>query len=186
MIYLYLFWEFFKTGLFAIGGGLATLPFLNDMADRTGWFTRADLANMLAVSESTPGPIGVNMATYVGFTTGGIPGSLVATLGLITPSIGIILLVAMFLKAFRENRFVDAAFYGLRPASTAMVAAAGIGVAELTLVRVGQTGLDFFCLPAIALAAVLLVLTRWVPKVKNWHPIVFIGISAVVGVVLKF
>ena len=186
MIYLYLFWEFFKTGLFAIGGGLATLPFLNDMADRTGWFTRADLANMLAVSESTPGPIGVNMATYVGFTTGGILGSLVATLGLITPSIGIILLVAMFLKAFRENRFVDAGFYGLRPASTAMVAAAGIGVAELTLVRVGQTGLDFFCLPAIALAAVLLVLTRWVPKVKNWHPIVFIAISAVVGVLLKF
>ena len=82
MIYLYLFWEFFKTGLFAIGGGLATLPFLNDMADRTGWFTRADLANMLAVSESTPGPIGVNMATYVGFTTGGVLGSLVATLGL--------------------------------------------------------------------------------------------------------
>ena len=186
MIYLYLFWEFFKTGLFAIGGGLATLPFLNDMADRTGWFTRADLANMLAVSESTPGPIGVNMATYVGYTTGGIPGSLVATLGLITPSIGIILLVAMFLKAFRENRFVDAAFYGLRPASTAMVAAAGIGVAELTLVHAGQTGWDFFYLPAIALAAVLLVLTRWVPKVKNWHPIVFIGISAVVGVVLKF
>ena len=186
MIYLRLFFEFFKTGLFAVGGGLATLPFLNDMADRTGWFTRADLANMLAVSESTPGPIGVNMATYVGFTTGGILGSLVATLGLITPSIGVILLVAMFLKAFRENRFVDAAFYGLRPASTAMVAAAGIGVAELTLVRVGQTGLDFFCLPAIALAAVLLVLTRWIPKVKNWHPIVFIGISAVVGVLLKF
>ena len=186
MIYLQLFWEFFKTGLFAIGGGLATLPFLNDMADRTGWFTRADLANMLAVSESTPGPIGVNMATYVGYTTGGVLGSLVATLGLITPSIGVILLVAMFLKAFRENRFVDAAFYGLRPASTAMVAAAGIGVVELTLVRTGQTGWDFFCLPAIALAAVLLVLTRWVPKVKNWHPIVFIAISAAVGILLKF
>ena len=186
MIYLQLFWEFFKTGLFAIGGGLATLPFLNDMADRTGWFTRADLANMLAVSESTPGPIGVNMATYVGYTTGGVLGSLVATLGLITPSIGVILLVAMFLKAFRENRFVDAAFYGLRPASTAMVAAAGIGVVELTLVRTGQMGWDFFCLPAIALAAVLLVLTRWVPKVKNWHPIVFIAISAAVGILLRF
>ena len=186
MIYLRLFFEFFKTGLFAVGGGLATLPFLNDMADRTGWFTRADLANMLAVSESTPGPIGVNMATYVGFTTGGVLGSLVATLGLITPSIGVILLVAMFLTAFRENRFVDAAFYGLRPASTAMVAAAGIGVIELTQVRKGAAGWDFFCLPAIALAAVLLVLTRWVPKVKNWHPIVFIAISAVVGVLLKF
>ena len=71
MLYLQLFWEFFKTGLFAVGGGLATLPFLQDMADRTGWFTHAQLADMLAVSESTPGPIGVNMATYVGFTTGG-------------------------------------------------------------------------------------------------------------------
>ena len=74
MLYLQLFWEFFKTGLFAVGGGLATLPFLQDMADRTGWFTHAQLADMLAVSESTPGPIGVNMATYVGFTTGGIGG----------------------------------------------------------------------------------------------------------------
>ena len=92
MIYLRLFYEFFKTGLFAIGGGLATLPFLSDMADRTGWFTHAQLADMLAVSESTPGPIGVNMATYVGFTTGGVGGALVATLGLVAPSIIVILI----------------------------------------------------------------------------------------------
>ena len=127
MLYLRLFYEFFKTGLFAVGGGLATLPFLGDMADRTGWFTRTQLADMLAVSESTPGPIGVNMATYVGFTTGGVLGSLIATLGLITPSIIIILIVAAVLNAFRDSRYVNAAFYGLRPASTAMVAAAGIG-----------------------------------------------------------
>ena len=186
MIYLRLFYEFFKTGLFAVGGGLATLPFLNDMADRTGWFTRAELADMLAVSEATPGPVGVNMATYVGYTTGGVFGSLTATLGLVTPSIAVILLVAAFLRSFRENRFVDAAFYALRPTSTAMVAAAGIGVAELTLVRTGQTGWEFFHLPSIALAAVLLVLTRWVPKVKDLHPIVFIALSAVIGAVLKF
>ena len=110
MLYLHLFYEFFKTGLFAVGGGLATLPFLNDMADRTGWFTRAQLADMLAVSESTPGPIGVNMATYVGFTTGGVPGSLIATLGLIAPSIIIILIVANLLKAFRDSKYVSAAF----------------------------------------------------------------------------
>ena len=79
MLYLQLFWEFFKTGLFAIGGGMATLPFLYDMADKTGWFTRAQLADMIAVSESTPGPIGVNMATYVGFLTGGVPGAVTAT-----------------------------------------------------------------------------------------------------------
>ena len=104
MLYLQLFWEFFKTGLFAVGGGLATLPFLQDMADRTGWFTHAQLADMLAVSESTPGPIGVNMATYVGFTTGGIGGALVATIGLVTPSVIVILIVAAFLKSLSRQQ----------------------------------------------------------------------------------
>ena len=123
MIYLKLFFEFFKTGLFAVGGGLATLPFLEEIAQKTGWFTHAELANMLAVSESSPGPIGVNMATYVGYTTGclqgshflGVLGAIIATLGLITPSIIIILIVAAILKNFRDNRYVNAAFYGLRP-----------------------------------------------------------------------
>ena len=187
MIYLLLFYEYFKTGLFAVGGGLATLPFLNDMADRTGWFTRAQLADMLAVSESTPGPIGVNMATYVGFTTAGPLGALVATLGLITPSIIVILIVAAFLRAFRNNRYVNAAFYGLRPASTAMIAAAGIGVMGLALVHKDAAfGLSYFNWPALALAAAILVLSRWVPRVKDWHPIVFIGISAAVGVICGF
>ena len=186
MLYLRLFYEFFKTGLFAIGGGLATLPFLNDMADRTGWFTRAQLADMLAVSESTPGPIGVNMATYVGFTTGGIWGSLVATLGLIVPSIVIILIVAAVLKAFRDNKYVNAAFYGLRPASTAMVAAAGVSVVLLALLDTSATGLAVFRWREIALAAAVLILTRWTPKVKQLHPIVFIALSAAVGVLLKF
>lgn len=186
MLYLRLFYEFFKTGLFAIGGGLATLPFLNDMADRTGWFTRAQLADMLAVSESTPGPIGVNMATYVGFTTGGIPGALIATLGLITPSIVIILIVANLLKAFRDSKYVSAAFYGLRPASTAMVAAAGVSVVLLALLDTSASGLAIFRWREIALAAVILVLTRWTPKVKDFHPIVFIALGAAVGVLLKF
>ena len=187
MIYLQLFFEFLKTGLFAVGGGLATLPFLNDMADRTGWFTRAQLADMLAVSESTPGPIGVNMATYVGFTTAGIPGALIATLGLITPSVIVILIVAAFLRAFRDNKYVNSAFYGLRPASTAMVAAAGIGVVLLTLVHRSQPlGLSFFNWPALALAAAVLVLSRWVKPTKELHPIVFILVSAVVGVIFQF
>ena len=186
MLYLRLFWEFFKTGLFAIGGGLATLPFLQDMADRTGWFTHAQLADMLAVSESTPGPIGVNMASYVGFTTGGIGGALVATLGLVAPSVVVILIVAAFLKAFRDSKWVSAAFYGLRPASTALVAAAGISVVLIALVNVGGTDLAFFNWKAIALAAVLLVLTRWVRYTKNLHPILFILASAVAGVVFEF
>ncbi len=191
MIYLNLFYEFFKTGLFAVGGGLATLPFLYDMADRTGWFSSSQLADMLAVSESTPGPIGVNMATYVGFTIRGIPGALVATLGLVTPSVIVILIVAAFLKSFRDNRFVNAGFYGLRPASTAMVASAGISVVALALLQEDQfraTGAlaDLFNWKGVALAAVLLVLTRWVKPTKGLHPILFILASAVVGVVFQF
>lgn len=181
-----LFIEFFKTGLFAIGGGLATLPFLQDMAVRTGWFTTAQLADMVAVSESTPGPIGVNMATYVGFTVAGIPGAVVATLGLIAPSLIIILIIAAFLQAFRDNRYVNAAFYGLRPASTAMVTAAGINVALLTLINTAATGLAAVNWKALALAAVILVLTQWVKLTKKWHPIVFLLASAVVGVVFSF
>ena len=118
MIYLRLFYEFFKTGLFAVGGGMATIPFLYSMADNTGWFTRLDVDNMIAVGESTPGPIGVNMATYVGYITGGnvgglpfaILGAVIATLGLIAPSIIIILIIASFLKNFRDNRCVDSGF----------------------------------------------------------------------------
>ena len=186
MTYLRLFWEFFKTGLFAVGGGMATVPFLKNIGLATGWYSQTDLMNMLAVSESTPGPIGINMATYVGFTTGGIGGALVATIGLVTPSVIVILIVAAFLKAFRDSKWVSAAFYGLRPASTALVAAAGISVAPIALLHSGMTGLAALNWPAIALAAVLLVCTNWVPVVKKWHPIVFIGISALVGVLLKF
>ena len=124
MIYLRLFWEFFKTGLFSVGGGLATLPFIYDMSDRTGWFTYQQIADMVAVSESTPGPIGVNTATYVGYVTAGVPGALIATLGLVTPAVICILIIASCLKKFRENRFVDHAFYGLRPASAGLIAAA--------------------------------------------------------------
>lgn len=182
MIYLRLFWEFFKAGLFAVGGGMATLPFLYNISDKTGWFTRAQLADMIAVSESTPGPIGVNMATYVGFITGGVPGALTATIGLITPSIIIILIVAAFLQAFRDSRYVTGAFYGLRPASTALITAAGLVVVRETFVLTG--GVFFW--QGLLLAAVLLVFTRWVKATKNWHPIVFIGISALVGVVFRF
>ena len=125
---LSLYWEFFKTGLFAVGGGLATLPFLQNMAVSTGWFTTAQLADMIAVSESTPGPLGINTATYVGFTTAGVPGAVVATLGLVSPSIIIILVVAAFLKAFRDSRTVQDVFYGLRPASMGLIAASGLSV----------------------------------------------------------
>ena len=158
MTYLRLFWEFFKTGLFAVGGGMATVPFLKNIGLATGWYSQTDLMNMLAVSESTPGPIGINMATYVGFVTRGIPGAIISTLGLVTPSVIVILIIAAFLKAFRHNRYVEAAFYGLRPASTAMVAAAGLSVVAITLLNTGAAGLAIVNWKALALAAVILVL----------------------------
>ena len=190
-LYLRLFWEFFKTGLFAVGGGMATLPFLYDIADRTGWFTAAQLADFIAVSESTPGPIGVNMATYVGFTTGGVPGALIATLGLMTPSVIVILLVARVLQQFRQNRYVDAAFYGLRPCSVGLIAAAGLLVVKISLFdtelyRRSGVLLDLFRPKALLLAALLLVLTNLVKQTKKLHPIVFILASAVLGVIFKF
>ena len=141
---LRLYWEFFKTGLFAVGGGMATLPFLKNIGETTGWYTYGDLMNMLAVSESTPGPIGINMATYVGFTVGGVPGAVIATIGEVTPSIIVVLIVAAMLKKFRDSKLVNSAFYGLRPASTAMVASAGIGVVLLSLVNTDASGLAFF------------------------------------------
>lgn len=191
MLYLRLFWEFFKTGLFAVGGGMATLPFLYDMAGKTGWFTAAQLADMVAVSESTPGPIGVNMATYVGFTTAGVTGAVIATLGLVTPSVIVILIVARILHQFRQNRYVDAAFYGLRPCSVGLIAAAGMLVVKIALFDFDlfqKTGilLDLFRPKALLLAVLLLVLTRWVKQTKKLHPIVFILGSAVVGVLFKF
>lgn len=191
MILLRLFWEFFKTGLFAVGGGMSTLPFLYDMADKTGWFTAGNLADMIAVSESTPGPIGVNMATYVGFHTAGIPGAVIATLGLITPEIIVILLIARVLQQFRQNKTVDAAFYGLRPCSVALIAAAGLLVVKVALFRMDtwqESGVpaDLFNWKAIALAAVLVVLTRYVKPLKKLHPIVFILGSALVGIVFAF
>ena len=186
MIFLQLFYEFFKTGLFAVGGGLATLPFLEDISQRTGWFTSAQLADMLAISESTPGPIGVNMATYVGFETAGILGSLCATAGLVMPSVIIIVLVSKVLEKFRTNTYVEAAFYGLRPASVAMVASAGIGVAMTTLLNLTASGFGVLRWRELVLAAVILVLTNFVPKVKKFHPIVFIALAAAVGIIFKF
>ena len=197
MIFLQLFWEFFKTGLFAVGGGMATIPFLYNMSDKTGWFTHTDLANMIAVGESTPGPIGVNMATYVGFVTGmrdggvvtAVLGAVIATLGLITPSVIVILIVAAILKSFRNNPYVERAFYGLRPASTGLIAAAGITVivSNLFFPALWQSGnlLGAFNWKGIVLAVALWLLTNVVKKTKKWHPIVFIGFSALVGIVFQ-
>lgn len=190
MIYLRLFWEFFKVGLFSVGGGLATLPFLYSLGAKTGWFSTADVANMLAVSESTPGPIGVNMATYAGFDCGGVLGGVVATLGLVTPSVIVIVLIAMALQAFRTNKYVDAAFYTLHPASTGLIAAAGWSVFALVLVnldayRASYHFADLLQWKNLILFAVIWVLTNLVKPLKKLHPVVFLAFAAVVGIVFQ-
>ena len=172
-------YEFFKTGLFSVGGGLATLPFLYEMSDKTGWFSHADIADMIAISESTPGAIGINMSTYAGYKTAGIPGGILATLSLAAPS--------KFLNKFRDNPHVEGAFYGLRPASIAMITAAGLNVAKVALVSIpafeasGNVA-DLFLPKAIILAVVIFVGQK---KLK-WSPIIFLAIAAVVGIVFKF
>ena len=196
MIYLRLFWEFFKTGLFAIGGGMATVPFLQDIATKTGWYTAGQLADMIAVSESTPGPIGVNMATYVGFTVGsdtmgiggGILGALIATIGLVMPSVICILIIAYFLDKFRTSKLVDNTLYGLRPASVALISAAGVEIMLYALFQmsniydIGSLVLNW---KSIALFLLVFVCSRYVPKLKKLHPVVFIAASAVIGIVFQ-
>lgn len=196
MILWKLFWEFFKTGLFAIGGGMATVPFLQDISAKTGWFTSADLANMIAMSESTPGPMGVNMATYVGYTVGsqqlggtgmGVVGAVVATLGLISPSIVVILIVAYFLKRFRDSKLVDSVLYGLRPASVALISAAGVEIVLFAVLRVesiwriADASLSW---KAVVLALAVFAGTNLIPGLKKIHPIWFVAASAVAGVLL--
>ena len=196
MIYLRLFWEFFKTGLFAVGGGMATVPFLQDIASKTGWYTSGQLADMIAVSESTPGPMGVNMATYVGFTVGtgtgglwgGISGAIIATVGLVMPSVICILVIAYFLDKFRTSRLVDNTLYGLRPASVALISAAGLEIMLYALFQMSSVydiGSLVLNIKSIALFVLVLVCSRYVPKVKKLHPVAFIALSAVIGIVFR-
>jgi len=189
MMLLRLLWEFCKVGLFSVGGGLATIPFRTQMGQRTGWFTSAQLADMIAVSESTPGPMGVNMASYVGFQVGGVAGGVMATLGLVLPSIAVILVVAKFLQKFRQSKVVDSVFYGLRAASTALITASMLQVARIALLHraeaIGGNGeVETLYWPAILLAVVIFVLIRFTPA-KKLHPICFIAFSAVMGVVFQ-
>ncbi len=188
MVLLQLFFEFCRVGLFSVGGGLATIPFLTDLGERTGWFSPGDLANMIAISESTPGPMGVNMATYVGFHTAGVVGGVTATLGLVSSSIVIILIIAGFLQRFRQSKAVDAVFYGLRAASVALITAALLQVAKVALLRPAQ-GLEsaFPYYPdwiAILLAAAIFILAKFTP-LKKLHPICFIALAAAAGIVFQ-
>lgn len=184
MIYLTLFIEFFKIGLFAIGGGLATIPFLTDLASKYNWFTTTELTNMIAISESTPGPVGVNMATYVGYTVGGIWGALITTLGLITPSLIIILIISKLLTNFKENKYVKNAFTILRPAVTGLLASAAFLVFQAAFIMQNPKATTFF--ETINIPAIIAFVPLFIFQYKtNKHPIVVIMIAAIIGIVCK-
>lgn len=182
------FWEFFKTGLFAVGGGLATIPFLQEMAEKhPDWFTKEELTGFIAISESTPGPIGINIATYAGYKIYGPIGSIVCTLSLVLPSFLIILLVAKALDKFKTNSLVQGAFSGIRPATTSLILAAVLSTFAEVLVDLDAissvktffTSIDHV---AVGLFAVILIAAAFLKKL---HPIVFIAAGAAAGVVLQ-
>lgn len=188
MIYIQLFVEFFKAGLFAIGGGLATLPFLKEIALRYPWFTPEDLMDMIAVSESTPGPLGVNSATYAGFHAAGLPGSLMATFALVLPSVVIIIAISRALTRFQDSTLVKDAFYGLRPASAGLILGAMTSVFGASLLHTqlwaGLSSLRAVLnLPAIFCFLALFVAIKLLRRV---HPIVFIAAGAALGLLFSF
>ncbi|MFI3254270.1 MAG: chromate transporter [Eubacteriales bacterium] len=180
---LMLYLEFFKVGMFSVGGGLATIPFLQDLGARTGWFTQGELANMIAVSESTPGPMGINMASYVGFDSAGLLGAIVATLGIITPSIAIVLFISTMLEKFQDSPVVKGVFYGIRPASAALIVAAALQVAEVGFSKETELGNVIFP------AGIFLALVIWGLMYHSpWkiHPVFFVFFSGIVGMVFLF
>jgi len=185
MTYIYLILEFFKTGLLAIGGGLATIPFLREIAEKQGWFTEGELVDMLAISESTPGPFGVNMATFAGFNTAGIPGGIIATLALVLPSVIIILLVARFMSRYGESVVAAGVFWAVRPAATGLIAGALFFMLMLTLQT--ETGFTPETVIIYAFLTTACFAAEYIPKLKRikLHPVVFIAVGAVCGIALN-
>ena len=180
MILLELFWTFFKIGAFTFGGGYAMLPLIQSEVTAKGWIDPAALVDFIAVSESTPGPIAVNMATYIGSELGGVPGAVCATLGVVLPSFVIILIVAKCFERFRKSRAIQGAMSGLKPAVVGLIATAVVSVGKTVFFPAGLTlavlGSPMFYV-CLGIFAVMLLLAF-----KKVHPIAIIGLSAVVGI----
>lgn len=181
------FWEFFKIGLFAVGGGPATLPYLMDLTKKFDWFSMEELTNMIAVSESTPGPLGINMATYAGYETLGLFGGVVATLGLVTPSLIIICLIAAFFTKFNSNPFVQSAFSAIRPAVTAIIAVAVLGICRVSLFYGFDIAAGIYkpIWPVLGFSIIILGLLQF-KLLKKIHPFLWFVFGAIVGIVFKF
>lgn len=187
MIFITLFLEFFKVGLFALGGGLAALPFLQDLIEKYGWMTAQELLNMIAVSESTPGAIGINTATFIGYNTAGIAGGITATVGLAAPSIIIITIIAHYFKKFNQHPLVESAFSGIRPAVAGLIASAAFelargGIFNLDNLELNDNLIKLFDYKSLILLIIIFAAVR---KFKK-HPIIYIITAAVIGIIFKF
>ncbi|MGN1267462.1 MAG: chromate transporter [Dorea sp.] len=183
MIYLTLALEFFKIGLFSVGGGMATLPFLMDLTTKYDWYTASELANMVAISESTPGPVGINMSTYAGYQAAGVPGAIVATLALTAPALIIIVLIAKFLENFSQNSLVKGAFYGIRPVVAALIGYAVWELLKIALITV-ENGVTQINYTNVIICVVVFALLQ-IKKLGKLHPLVWIVIGAVLGIIFK-
>ena len=172
MIYLQLLLEFFKIGLFSFGGGYATIPFLYHIAVTHEWYSALELTEMTAVASITPGPVGINVATYAGLKTAGIPGALVATISEMIPSLILVIVLSKILKKFNDNFYVKTIIETLKPISCALLSAVAIGLLKPA---VGDA-------KALVLLGFLLIIS-WKSK-KD--PIFYIGLSALIGVIVRF
>lgn len=187
MIYLKLFFMFFKIGLFSIGGGLATLPFLQEITINYDWITSEELIDMIAISESTPGPIGINTATFVGNKAAGLFGGIITTLGIVTPSIIIIIIIAHYFKKFNEKPLVQGAFLGIRPAVTGLIASVSFAIMRVSIFNFEKFNLSKNILDIINFKEIaLFIIVLYLIFKYNKHPILYIAGAAVVGVVFKF
>lgn len=183
MVFLHLFIEFFKIGLFAIGGGPATIPFLMDIPKRFDWYKVSDVTNMLAVSESTPGPIGVNMSTYAGFNAAGVLGGIAATLSLVLPSLIIIMIVAKMLDRFNQNKHVKNSFAMIRPAVTGLIATAVYGIFNTALFTNENGEFQFPVVLFLACIAVFFLMN--LKQLKKVHPFFWICGGAICGIIFQ-
>ena len=188
MSLLYLFVNYFRIGFFAIGGGLATLPFLFEIADSSEWLTREAIANMLAAAQSLPGAIGVNLAAYVGFVYAGPAGGFTAAAGLIAPSIIIIIIVARILRSFKESKIVQSVFTAFRPAAAGLLSAAGFSAIMLSVWNTAAASAgsippawyEYIRWKELILLGILFFL---VYKFKK-HPLLYIAGAAALGIIL--
>ena len=180
MSFLLIYFEFFKIGLFAVGGGLATLPFLLRMADTYDWLTREMVGNFLAIGQSIPGPIGTNLAAQVGFQYAGAPGAIFAVLGLITPAIILISLIARVVHSFKENKIVASVFSGVRPAAAGLLGAAGLATLQLALYNANFN--VWHEILRYRECFIFVMLFVMIYKLKG-HPVIYIAVGAVAGLV---